>query len=119
MSSKALKKIFDIYLEPSKSTDELEVRFGTKGIRSLSRVDFDNVIQTLKSKGFTTERPTGVYRLRIQNEFMDKKSGEIRISNIRTEITSLSNIQEYCRKNTLPVARAILYIISFKAPQIH
>ena len=101
MSSKALKKLFELYLNPSESIDELEVRFGTKGIRSISRVDFDNVIQTLKSKGFTTERPTGVYRLRIQNEFMDKKTSEMRISNIRTEITSLSNIQEYCRKNTL------------------
>ena len=102
MSSKALKKLFTLYLNPSDSTDELEVRFGTKGIRSITRVDFDNVIQTLKSKGFTTERPTGVYRLRIQNEFMDKKTGNMRISNIRTEITSLSNIQEYCRKNSLP-----------------
>ena len=102
MSSRALKKIFDIYLEPSESSDELEVRFGTKGIRTLTRVDFDNVIQTLKSKGFTTERPTGVYYLRIQNEFMDKRKGETRISNIRTEITSLSNIQSYCRQNALP-----------------
>ena len=102
MSSKALKKIFELYLDSSVDTDELEVRFGTKGIRAISRVDFDNVIQTLKSKGFTSKRPTGVYRLRIQNEFMDKRTGEMRISNIRTEITSLSNIQGYCRKNSIP-----------------
>ena len=36
-------------------------------------MDFDNVIQTLKSRGFTTDRPTGMYYLRIQNEFVDKK----------------------------------------------
>ena len=61
MSAKDLKKIFDIYLEPEESSDELEVKFFTKKIEGLSRVDFDNVIQTLKSKGFTTDRPTGMY----------------------------------------------------------
>ena len=31
---------------------ELEVRFGTKGVKSLSRNDYDNVIKKLKSSGF-------------------------------------------------------------------
>ena len=98
MSAKDLKKIFDIYLEPEESSDELEVKFGTKKIEGLSRVDFDNVIQTLKSRGFTTDRPTGMYYLRIQNEFIDKKTGYRKISNIRTEIRSLNHIRNYCSK---------------------
>ena len=110
MSAKDLKKIFDIYLEPEESSDELEVKFGTKKIEGLSRVDFDNVIQTLKSRGFTTDRPTGMYYLRIQNEFIDKKTGYRKISNIRTEIRSLNHIRKYCSKNTFDIVSVPDYI---------
>ena len=98
MSSDPLQKLFKIYLE-SAGTEELEVKFFTRKYEKISRIDFDHVIKMLKSKGFKAERATGVYLLRIQNEFMDRKTGRIKMSNIRTEITSLSNIKSYCKKN--------------------
>ena len=101
MSPHPLKKLFQIYLE-SDGNDELEVKFFTRKQKKISRIEFDNVIHMLKSKGFTIERPTGVYLLRMQNEFMDRKSGNVRMSNIRTEISSLSNIKNYCKKNGFP-----------------
>ena len=97
MPPNPLQKIFQIYLE-AEGTNELEVKFFTRKYEKISRIGFDNVIQMLKSKGFTIERPTGIYLLRIQNEFMDRKSGTVRMSNIRTEISSLSNIKTYCKK---------------------
>ena len=99
MPPNPLQKIFQIYLE-AEGTNELEVKFFTRKYEKISRIGFDNVIQMLKSKGFTIERPTGIYLLRIQNEFMDRKSGTVRMSNIRTEISSLSNIKTYCKKNS-------------------
>ena len=45
MSSKQLTQLVGIYLEPKEySNDELEVKFGTKGRQTLTRMDFDNVI---------------------------------------------------------------------------
>ena len=43
----------------------------------------------------------GTHILKIQNEFEDPKTGEIKLSNIRTEINGISNIQEYCRLNSI------------------
>ena len=102
MPHNPLQKIFQIYLEADEK-NELEVKFFTRKYEKISRIGFDNVIQRLKSKGFTIERPTGIYLLRIQNEFMDRKTGTVRMSNIRTEISSLSNIKTYCKKNSFPL----------------
>ena len=101
MPPNPLQKIFQIYLEADEK-NELEVKFFTRKYEKISRIGFDNVIQRLKSKGFTIERPTGIYLLRIQNEFMDRKTGTVRMSNIRTEISSLSNIKTYCKKIVFP-----------------
>jgi hypothetical protein len=38
----------------TKKSGELEVKFGTKGIKPLTRNDYDNVIRKLKSFGFTS-----------------------------------------------------------------
>ena len=70
-------------------------------------------LQMLKSKGFKAERATGVYLLRIQNEFMDRKTGRIKMSNIRTEITSLSNIKSYCKKNAFCLRCTTSHIQNF------
>ena len=48
----------------SSKTTELEVRFGTRGIRRLTKNDYDNVIKTLKSFGFVTNNPNGDYSLK-------------------------------------------------------
>ena len=97
-----LVKIFysmNPYFTSSQINHELEVKFGTKGIKSITRNDYDNVIKKLKSFGFNTTNSTGNYYLRVNCEYSDK--GEFRMSNIRTEISGLHNIQEYCKNNDL------------------
>jgi len=81
---------------------ELEVKFGTKGIKTLTRNDYDNVIKKLKSSGFKiSEKESGEYYLRIQCEFMDSISGKFKMSDIRTEIRNITAIQDYCKSNDL------------------
>jgi hypothetical protein len=83
----------------SKKNLELEVKFGTKGVKYLTKIDYDNVIRKLKSFGFTSNNEQGAYMLRIQNEFLDSVSGRFKESNIRTELLGLNSIQEYCKSN--------------------
>ena len=79
---------------------ELEVRFGTKGVKPLTRIDYDNVIKYLLSNGFKIVGDTaGQYLLRIQCEFLDSATGRIKLSDIRTEISGLHEIQKYCESN--------------------
>ena len=78
---------------------ELEIKFGTFGIKPITRIHFDNVIKKLLSQGFTID--TNVYLLRIQNEFLDPKTGAVRLSNVRTEVTGLQNVRTYCQTNSL------------------
>ena len=82
-------------------TSELEIRFGTNPriSKPLSKIDYDNVVKQLYACGFTPVTDNGVHMLRIQNEYT--RNGEKKISNIRTEITGLDLIQEYCRTNSL------------------
>jgi hypothetical protein len=84
-----------------KKNFELEVKFGTKGIKYLTKIDYDNVIRKLKSLGFNSINEQGAYMLRIQNEFLDSKTGIFKESNIRTELNSLNAIQEYCKTNDI------------------
>ena len=94
MSTTSMEKIFNTYF--SSNNSEMEARFGSKS--PISRIDFNNVIQKIKSLGFKTKGEN--YLLRIQNEYDDVKSGKKNISNIRTEIKHLMNIKRYCEKNT-------------------
>jgi hypothetical protein len=81
---------------------ELEVRFGTRGIKPLTKIDYNNVIQKLKSLGFSSANEEGAYMLRIQSEFLDPVTGTFKISNnIRTEIRGFQLIQDYCKDNDL------------------
>jgi len=83
--------------------DELEVRFGTKHYNTISKIDFDNIIEKLKSLHFEEQVADGSYTLNIQNEYNDPRSGNTKISNIRTTISGLQNIQNYCRENNLDI----------------
>ncbi len=81
---------------------ELEVKFGTKGIKSLTRNDYDNVIRKLKSSGFKIVGDSaGEYYLRVQCEFLDSTTGRFKVSDVRTEIKGLHTIQDYCKSNDL------------------
>jgi len=78
---------------------ELEAKFGTLGINPITQINYDNVMKKLLSSGFYID--SSVYLLRIQNEYMDLKTGAPRLSNIRTEINGLQNIRLYCQTNRL------------------
>jgi mRNA capping enzyme/mRNA capping enzyme, catalytic domain len=80
---------------------ELEVKFGTKGIKFLTKNDYDNVIKVLKSFGFTTENSSGLFSLRAKCEFLDSSTGNFKMSNIRTEINGLTAIEKYCKSNDI------------------
>jgi len=87
--------------EENNSSSEIEVRFGTKGIKHLTKIDYDNVIKKMKSLGFTSKDSKGEYSLKIDSEFLDIKTGEFKSSNIRTQIVGLTAIQEYCKTNDI------------------
>jgi hypothetical protein len=92
------------YSYSSTGNHELEVKFGTKGIKPLLRNDYDNVIKKLKSSGFevVNGNSNGDYYLRINCEFLDSTTGRFKLSDIvRTEIKGLHAIQEYCKSNDI------------------
>ena len=95
-----LMKYLGIYLQSGGDRgDELEARFGTK--KPITQIQFDDVIAKLKSLGFMMDNMMGSYRLTIQPEYTDPKTGYTKISNLRTEISGLASIQKYCKKNTI------------------
>ena len=69
----ALLKVYldNIYSFSTQGELEFEVRFGTRGVKPITRIDYDNVIQKLLSSGF--EITGGKYLLRINNEEMRKE----------------------------------------------
>ena len=80
--------------------NELEVRFRTTSKTKLTKIDYDNVIRKLKSLKFTSANPLGEYQLKIQTEYTDIKTGKTKMSNIRTQLSGISSIQGYCKKNS-------------------
>ena len=94
-------KIFKV-----KENIELEARITKK----LTRINFENAIQKLKSLGFVAHIASGSYHLNINNQFMDPRAGRMRQSNIRTTIAHLVHIQEYCRENKIPLDNTPHYI---------
>ena len=82
---------------------ELEVRFGTRNLKhvaSTTKIDFDNVIKSLLSSGFVMEK-TDEYALKINSEIQDPQTGRTKMSDIRTEIRGIHNVQLYCKTNSL------------------
>ena len=97
-----LNLYIDYYLgDQKRRNDELEVRFGTNPYHSLTKIDFDNIIEKVKSLGFKSDTFEGTYTLNISNEYDDVKTGRKKTSNIRTTIKSLPAIQKYCNENNM------------------
>ncbi len=94
----------------NKHHDELEVVFGSKYKASLTRINFEAVIAKLKSLGFTSAAASGQYHLNIQNQYIDNKTGRTGIGNIRTTVSGLKNIQEYCKTNGFDFSNPPAYI---------
>ena len=84
-----------------RTTSELEVKFGTMGVRPITRLDYDNVINELYNHGFSSANATGRTFMRIQNEYLDPHTGRTKMSNVRCEISSIEAIQQYCKSNSL------------------
>ena len=89
-----LKNLMTTYLETKNTFEknqygELEAKFGTLGIKTITKENFDNVVQQLKGRGFILENES-IYYLNV-------KTG-----NVRTTINGLKNIQNYCRINNIP-----------------
>lgn len=103
-NERMLKDMINISLaeinnKESKNNIELEVRFGTKGIKRINKIDFDNVIKKIKSVGFSMERD--YYLLRAYPEYVDPLTGMTKISSIRLEMETEYTIQDYCKTNSL------------------
>ena len=103
-----LEQIVQSYLESNpilktNKTKELEIRFGTnpKVGKPLNRVDYENIIKHIQACGFVTDNNNGSNMLRITNEYIDKRTGVTKMSNIRTEIVGDDVIKEYCVHNSL------------------
>jgi hypothetical protein len=103
-----LKIMIENYLDSNpmrrndRKVNEIEIRFGsnTKKYKPISKIDYDNVVQTLYTFGFTTTNPNGMHSLRINNEYTNKSGGQV-MSNIRAEIVGIDLIQEYCNSNSI------------------
>ena len=89
------------------NTYEMEAKFGTRGIKRITKLDYDNVVKKVKSLGFKSTNQEGTYSLKIQPEFLDIKTGEFKTSGdfdrFRVEIIDMSSIQEYCKTNSLNI----------------
>ena len=80
---------------------ELEIRFQGINGAPLTKIDYDAVIQHLYASGFNTTNANGIHILRAIPEYIDERSGETKMSNIRAEITGVDLIQEYCKTNSI------------------
>ena len=90
-----LENLLKIYLDSNNflvenQIPELEVKFGTRGVKKITKIDFDNVIKQLLFKGFNFLGESKYYLRTITKD-------------IRTEIEGLNNIRDYCKVNHLPV----------------
>jgi len=104
-SQQELNTMIEIYLanvsrQKSNVALEFESKLGTRGIKPITRIDYDNVVKLLLSHGFTFKNENN-YLLRIQNEYDDVKTGTKKMSSIRTEINGLQNIQLYCKTDKI------------------
>ena len=79
---------------------EFEIRFGTRGIKPISKIDFDNVIQKLKSSGFELLN-VNAYSLKMWSDYLNKKTGKTQQSTVRVELNGIHQIQQYCQSNSL------------------
>lgn len=106
MSYKSLESILNYHLSDEENIsggtqNELEVRFNTKGKERITREQFETTIRMLKSYGYNCANENGESTLKIQNDFIDPRTGYTRMSNLRTEIHGIPAIQAYCKTNDI------------------
>ncbi len=103
-----LLRISQLLLEsvPGNYSDvEMEVKFGTRGVKPISKLDYDNVVKKLYALNFQPFKTEGSYSLKIQSEFLDMRTGEFKSSpdfdRFRVEINTLPLIEDYCRNGNI------------------
>ena len=94
--TKKFKRLLNLYMEnltkfPENSNPEFEVRFGTKNIKSITKIDFANVAKAILANGFKIVKENYSLKIIMDNEY----------SQIRTQIDGLNNIQDYCNNNSV------------------
>jgi len=94
-----MKNLYMDFIRSDGENEELEVRFGTRGVRRITKIDFNNIVSYLLSRNFRLSNEIEI--LKIQNEYFNQKTQTNQISNIRTEIYSMNNIQKYCKTNSI------------------
>jgi hypothetical protein len=129
------EEMADTYLktEPmlarNKQVSEMEVRFQGKNGKPLTKMEYDRVVQHLRSSGFecVVSRPNGyesgvsntngTHYLRINSEYV-AKDGRTMMSNIRAEITGIDLIQEYVRTNSIQKIIDLPSTLSFSSDKL-
>lgn len=91
------------FIKTDRKSNELELRFGTnkKLSKPISKIDYDNVVKHLYACGFKTKNVDGFQILRINSEYVNPRTGQKLMSNIRAEILGMDLIKEYCRTNSI------------------
>ena len=105
--SNIVKQYLGGIIDKTDGIPELEIRFGTRGNNPTTRDNFDGVLQKLLSSGFSFAKKNA-YSLKIQNEFIDQKTGQTKLSLIRAEIHGINDVQNYCKTNT-PDEKYVLF----------
>jgi len=103
------EKMVDQYLENNpilstgKKNSEFEIRFGSnpKLSKSISKIDYDNVVKQLYACGFLIDNIDGIQILRIYSDYINPQTGDRTMSNIRAEIVGTDMIQQYCKTNSI------------------
>jgi hypothetical protein len=105
--SNIVKAYLEAIIDKTDGIPELEIRFGTRGNQATTRDNFDGVLQKLLSSGFSFAKKNA-YSLKIQNEFIDQKTGQTKLSLIRAELHGINDVQNYCKTNT-PDEKYVLF----------
>jgi hypothetical protein len=90
-------------LHTGKKNSEFEIRFGSnpKLSKSISKIDYDNVVKQLYACGFLIDNIDGIQILRIYSDYINPQTGDRTMSNIRAEIVGTDMIQQYCKTNSI------------------
>ena len=105
--SNIVSSYLESLLDKTDGIPELEIRFGTRGNQPTTKQNFDNVIQKLLASGFSFSKKNA-YSLKIQNEYLDSRTGQTKLSLIRAEIHGINDVQKYCKTN-MPDDKYVLF----------
>ena len=83
---------------------ELETKMGGGGNKkSITRINYDNVIKKIKSLGFISSESKYLLRIQTNLEGMSSSSS----NSVRTEIEGIHNIRKYCQTNTIDLVNNV------------